>query len=272
MGRNRAIRVSHYIASMDPFTQGAGMTLRFPAAALAAFLSFGLYAAAPLAPAEAQTATLALPAHDLVLVDKATKYLQSLDEVQGRFEQTNPRGVVQAGDIYLKRPGKVRFQYDPPSGLTVVSDGRAVSVWDSRLRTFDRTPLGATPLAILLAARVRLDQDVEVVRVGRYEDGFYLTVRSATGQAQTEGYITLVFGENPMTLRGWTLVDGQGQATKLKITSLAPQPIKPELFVLNDPRSPEERGIRAKRVKPSGPSAATSSNPAGNQGITASTQ
>jgi outer membrane lipoprotein-sorting protein len=195
-----------------------------------------------LAPqAFAQTGTVALSKADLALVDKATNYLQNLQEVEGRFEQTNPRGVTQTGDIFLKRPGKARFQYDPPSGLVVVSDGRNVSVWDSRLRTFDRTPLGATPLAILLARQIRLDQDAEVFRVGRYDDGFYLSARNANGQARTEGYITMVFGDHPMQLRGWTLVDGQGQATRIKITRLTPTPVRPEMFVLDDPRSPEER-------------------------------
>ncbi|HEY4032133.1 MAG TPA: outer membrane lipoprotein carrier protein LolA [Caulobacteraceae bacterium] len=195
-----------------------------------------------MAPAAfAQTGTITLSKADMALVDKATNYLQNLEEVEGRFEQTNPRGVVQTGDIFLKRPGKARFQYDPPSGLIVVSDGRNVNVWDSRLRTYDRTPLGATPLAILLARQIRLDQDVEVFRVGRYDDGFYLSARSANGQARTEGYITLVFGDKPMQLRGWTLVDGQGQATRIKISRLDPTPVRPELFVLDDPRSPEER-------------------------------
>jgi outer membrane lipoprotein-sorting protein len=200
-----------------------------------------------LAPeALAQSGTIALSSADLALVDKATKYLQNLEEVEGRFEQTSPRGAVETGDIFLKRPGKARFQYDPPSGLVVVSDGRNVSVWDSRLRTFDRTPLGATPLAILLARQVRLDEDVEVFRVGRYDDGFYLSARNAHGQARTEGYITMVFGDNPMELRGWTLVDGQGQATRVKITSLTKGPIRPEMFVLDDPRSPEERNPKAR--------------------------
>src|SRR3569623_1996294 len=143
----------------------------------------------------AQSGTAALSSADLALVDKATKYLQGLQEVEGRFEQTNPRGAVQTGDIFLKRPGKARFQYDPPSGLVVVSDGRNVNVWDSRLRTFDRTPLGATPLAILLARQIRLDEDVEVFRVGRFDDGFYLSARSAHGQERTEGYITIIFGD-----------------------------------------------------------------------------
>ena len=195
----------------------------------------------------AQSGTVALSSADLALVNKATKYLQSIDEVEGRFEQTNPRGAVETGDIFLKRPGKARFQYDPPSGLTVVSDGKTVSVWDSRLRTFDRTPLGTTPLAILLARQIRLDQDVEVFRVGRFDDGFYLSARSTHGQERTEGYITVVFGDNPMQLRGWTLVDGQGQATKIKLTRLSKSPIRPELFVLTDPRPPEERDPKPRR-------------------------
>jgi outer membrane lipoprotein-sorting protein len=213
------------------------MNWRMLMAALAAALSL----AALADPALAQSNTAALPPHDLALVDKATRYLQSLTEAHGRFEQTNARGTMQTGDIYLKRPGKARFQYDPPSGLLVVSDGRNVSVWDARLRTFDRTPLGATPLGILLAARVRLDEDVDVFRVGAYDDGFYLSARNANDQAQTEGYITLLFGGNPMVLRGWTLVDGQGQSTKVKITDLKAQPIDPGLFVLGDPRPPAER-------------------------------
>ena len=218
--------------------------------ALAASLLAVTAAAALPAAAFAQTGTVALSSHELAKVDEATRYLQNLQEVEGRFEQTNPRGAVQTGDIFLKRPGKARFQYDPPSGLTVVSDGRNVMTWDSRLRTFDKTPLGATPLAILLARQIRLDQDVEVFRVGNFDDGFYLSARNANGQARTEGYITMIFGGKPLALKGWTLVDGQGQATKIKITSLTAQPVRPELFTLDDPRSPEERGIRAKVVKP----------------------
>jgi outer membrane lipoprotein-sorting protein len=213
-----------------------------PSASRRAFLASsaalaGLFALGSRARAQ----TVALSSADQALVAKATKYLQGIDEVEGRFEQTNPRGATQTGDVFLKRPGKARFQYDPPSGLVVVSDGKTVSVWDARLRTFDRTPLGATPLAILLAARIRLDEDVEVFRVGRYDDGFYLSARSAHGQERTEGYITLVFGDNPMQLRGWTLVDGQGQATKVKISMLTKTPIRPEMFVLDDPRPPRER-------------------------------
>jgi len=212
------------------------MTLRISTLVLAAALCFS---ARPV-PALAQSATLALPAPDLELVNKATAYLQGLKEAQGRFEQTSPRGVVTTGDLFLSRPGKARFQYDPPSGLLVVSDGKTVSVYDPRLRTFDRAPLSATPLALLLARRVRLDEDVEVARVGRTDGGFFLTVRKTNGR-DNAGYITLMFGETPTVLRGWTLVDGQGQATRVKISDLKAQSVDGNLFVLGDPRSPAEK-------------------------------
>jgi outer membrane lipoprotein-sorting protein len=202
----------------------------------AAFIAVALALAAIPAAAPAQTSTLALPKADLVLVDKAQTYLQHLTQAQGRFTQINPRGSVSTGALYLKRPGKARFTYDPPSGLLVVADGKSVSVWDSRLETFDQAPLYATPLGILLGRYIRLDQDVVVSRVDRFADGFALTARNLTAREHADGYITLVFGDNPMVLRGWTVVDGQGQATKVTISELHAAALDPALFVLKDPR------------------------------------
>src|ERR1700757_1051192 len=75
-----------------------------------------------------------LPPEDKALVDRATDYLQNLGEVKGRFTQTDARGTVTHGELYLKRPGRARFAYDPPYGLVVVSDGATVWVSDPRLK------------------------------------------------------------------------------------------------------------------------------------------
>src|SRR5947199_9803015 len=85
----------------------------------------------------------ALSAADQALVDKAVAYLQGLSEARGRFTQTDGRGAPTTGELFLKRPGKARFAYDPPSGLLVVSDGGRVIVQDKRLDTFTPYPLGA---------------------------------------------------------------------------------------------------------------------------------
>lgn len=198
-------------------------------------------AVAGLAPSLALAASAALSAADQALVDKAVAYLSGLRTAKGRFVQTDSRNVSTQGVIYLQRPGKARFEYDAPSGLTVVSDGAYVYVSDSRLKTFDGYPLKATPLALFLAREIRLDRGVRVVRVSRLADGFSIT--AADTRKETRGEITLSFSESPMQLIGWTITDARGSATRLRLTELSPSGAFPAgTFVLKDPRT--KRGGR----------------------------
>jgi outer membrane lipoprotein-sorting protein len=196
------------------------------AAAAAAIPPLGALAAPAPAP---------LSAGDQALVDRAVTYLQGLTEARGRFVQTDARGATSQGELFLKRPGKARFAYDPPSGLLVVSDGGTVSIADSRLKTFDAYPLMATPLSLLLAKTIRLDRGVQVTHVARAADGFTITARD--GKKETAGQISLTFTDNPMTLVGWTVTDAQGRTTQVRIEGLQPATgLDPSLFVLKDPR------------------------------------
>jgi outer membrane lipoprotein-sorting protein len=188
-------------------------------------------AAAPLAgPAFAEALTPA----EKSLVDRAIAYLESLDQAKARFVQTDARGHSTAGDVYLKRPGKARFDYDPPSGLLVVSDGHVVTVQDTRLKSFDRYPLGATPLSLFLAKHIRLDQGVTVTRVARMADGFTITARD--GNKKTAGQITLSFSDNPLALTGWTVVDPQGRQTRVQLQNLRRTPVDSSMFEVKDTR------------------------------------
>ena len=197
-------------------------------------LALGL-AALPLPAFAARPVIAPLSADDRLLVDKAATYLQGLTEAKGRFVQTDARGTSTQGTVYLKRPGKARFAYEAPSGLLVVADGANVSVADSRLKTFDRYPLMATPLSIFLARQIKLDRGVVISDVTRLADGFTITARD--GKKQAEGQITLTFSNSPMALIGWTVSDAQGQATRIRLTGLQPTSgLAPTLFVLNDPR------------------------------------
>jgi outer membrane lipoprotein-sorting protein len=197
-------------------------------------LALGL-AALPLPALAARPAIAPLSADDHALVDKAAAYLQGLTEAKGRFVQTDARGTTTQGTVYLKRPGKARFAYEAPSGLLVVADGANVSVADSRLKTFDRYPLMATPLSIFLARQIKLDRGVVISDVTRLADGFTITARD--GKKQAEGQITLTFSNSPMALIGWTVSDAQGQATRIRLTGLErASGLAPTLFVLNDPR------------------------------------
>ncbi len=193
--------------------------------------------AAVLGPAYAEAAAPppTLSPEDQALVDKAVAYLQGLSEARGHFTQSDGGGSMSHGELFLKRPGKARFAYSPPSGLLVVSDGGRVIVSDSRLNTFTAYPLGATPLSLFLAKTIRLDRGVQVTRVSRAADGFSITARD--GKKETAGQIVLSFTDNPMSLAAWAVTDAQGRTTQVRISDLArTSGLDPALFVLKDPR------------------------------------
>jgi outer membrane lipoprotein-sorting protein len=192
-------------------------------------------AAAVLAAHPAMAAAPApLSAEDRALVAQATDYLQNLSEAKGRFVQTDPRGSISGGELYLKRPGRARFAYDPPSSLVVVSDGRTVFVSDPRLKTSNHYPLKYTPLSLFLARQIRLDKGVVVTGVTHFANGFGLTARDAHNEAK--GQITLTFATAPMRLSDWTMTDARGQTTRVRLTSLEPTSgLDGELFAVRDP-------------------------------------
>ena len=195
-------------------------------------LALLLAASAASTPAWAQTTSG--PA-DQALVARAVAYLEGLTEATSRFEQTDARGRRSTGALFLKRPGKARFAYDPPSGLLVVSDGGVVSVQDKRLKTFDAYPLGATPLSLFLAKSIRLDRGVAITRVTRMADGFSITARDS--RKETAGSITLTFADAPLALTGWTVTDAQSRPTRIQLLDLQrASGLDKSLFILKDPR------------------------------------
>jgi len=167
-------------------------------------------------------------------VARAADWLQALGPSQGRFTQTDARGVTTQGKVYIRRPGRIRFEYDPPSGLLVVSDGYNVKVRDSRLNTFNQYPLGATPLQVLLAKEVRMDRGVRIERAEATVGGFQIVARDQ--RRPQDGSLTLVFSDVPLRLQEWTVSDAQGRRTRLQLDGLAPASgLKDELFKLKPP-------------------------------------
>jgi outer membrane lipoprotein-sorting protein len=182
----------------------------------------------------------ALTPADQALVDKAVAYLQGMPSARGRFVQTDPRGSMTQGALYLQRPGRARFEYDPPSSLLVVSDGRVVSVADKRLKTVNRYFLTQTPLKLFLADEIRLDRGVTVSRVTRMTDGFELTAQDRAGK--TRGQIVLTFADGPMQLLGWKITDARNAETRVRLTSLVRvSDLDPALFRAPFPKQPTRR-------------------------------
>jgi outer membrane lipoprotein-sorting protein len=190
--------------------------------ALAAILLGTAAQAAPASPSPLSPA-------DKVLVDQAAAYLQGLAEVKGRFEQTDARGGISHGDLFLNRPGRARFAYDAPSSLLVVADGRTVWVTDPRLKTINHYPLSWTPLSLFLARQVRFDKAVVVTQVAPQADGYAIT--AVDPRHRTRGQITLTFAATPLRLTEWSMVDGQGRATQVRLSGLeSVSGLDPHLF------------------------------------------
>jgi outer membrane lipoprotein-sorting protein len=186
--------------------------------------------------APASRAATPLAPEDKALVDRATDYLQNLGEVKGRFTQTDARGTVTHGELYLKRPGRARFAYDPPYGLLVVSDGTTVWVSDPRLKSFNHYPLKYTPLSLFLAKQIRLDRGVVVSHVTHFSNGFGLTAHD--GRHEAQGQITLTFAADPLRLSDWTMTDARGQTTHVQLSGLEPATgADAALFQPRDPRA-----------------------------------
>lgn len=166
---------------------------------------------------------------------RVSAYLNSIESAQGRFVQIGPDGALDEGTFYLRKPGRVRFEYDDPNPNVVVSDGITIAVENSRLRTTDRYPLVESPLTLLLSVDIDLVSDERVVSISREPGALSFTVRQDQGLAQ--GEITLVFADTggSLELRQWEVVDAQGLRTLVALTALNEGvEIPARLFIIQD--------------------------------------
>lgn len=192
------------------------------------------------APLPAFTHRTTVPA-DLATIDQA---MNNTGSFQGRFTQYGSDGSVASGVIHLQRPGRVRFEYDAPNPLLIVSDGVTLVQQDRALETFDRVPLAATPLNYFLKENVRLQEDAEVIGLQKLQTQWRVTAKDGSGEMA--GAITLVFDASTLALRQWIIADEFGGQTRVELSDLRyNERLDPQLFILRDER--ENRRDRRRR-------------------------
>jgi outer membrane lipoprotein-sorting protein len=162
--------------------------------------------------------TLASTAHAQVGVPEIERYVNSIRTLQARFVQSNPNGSVAQGTLYVRRPGRMRFEYDPPSKLKVVADGTQVTLWDPATRDFGQWPIGWTAASFLVREPFTLSGDLTVESLQRTGDGLQLTIVQT--RKPQEGKIMVRLSENPMALRGWSIIDNRGNKVDVTLTDL----------------------------------------------------
>ena len=187
-----------------------------------------------LLPAAAQ-AQGALSAQDRADIGRAEVALNAIHTLKARFQQIAPNGGVSGGTAWLDRPGRMRFQYDPPAPFLLVAGYGLLTFYDSQLQQTSNIPLGRTPVGLLLQDNLKLSGDVTVTKVARLPGQVQVTLlRTAT---PSEGSITLIFADNPMTLRSWTVVDAQRQETRVSLYDVElGGTFENSLFVFVDPK------------------------------------
>lgn len=180
-----------------------------------------------------QVALAGLSEQDLGDIKQVEQYLGKLSTLQARFVQTGPNGELAEGELYLRRPGRLRFEYAPPAPQLVVADGTWLVLHDRELQHYERLPLYETPLGVLLAEKIDLKDKVEVIQVERVPG--QLRLQMVDRQRPREGSLTLVFETPSLALRQWHVRDAQGAVTTVSLfdTQLGGS-FKPELFVFRE--------------------------------------
>jgi outer membrane lipoprotein-sorting protein len=184
----------------------------------------------------------ALSARDRADIARAEAWLGGLRTLKARFLQVAQNGAAAEGTAWIQRPGRMRFEYDPPEPLLLVASGGQFFYFDRELKNASTLPLDSTPLGMLLRNEVRLSGDVTVAQVER-GGGLLRITLFRTGRA-AEGRLTLVFADQPMELKQWAVVDAQGQETRVSLSQPEYGGSFPALlFNFNDPRFREALGI-----------------------------
>jgi outer membrane lipoprotein-sorting protein len=158
-------------------------------------------------------AALTLPAMaEKISLGKLSEYLNSLTTVEADFTQINADGTIATGKIFIKRPGRVRFEYAPPDRSLVIAGGQQVAIFDAKSnQPPEQYPLKRTPLNVILAANIDLGRAKMVV--GHTEDGTSTRVRAQDPENPEYGSIELVFTPGPVELRQWIITDDLGDQT-----------------------------------------------------------
>jgi len=157
----------------------------------------------------------ALTEEERAAVAQISEKLAGIRTMNGEFVQFDPNGQQRQGRFFIARPGKVRFQYDPPATLSVIADGKSVLVFDKKLQTYDIWPLSQTPLRLLLDSELDLANSDKVTRVSVAPDLIEVELQDET--RFSSGTLNLVFDRSSLDLRQWTVTDQQGLQTMVAL-------------------------------------------------------
>jgi outer membrane lipoprotein-sorting protein len=158
---------------------------------------------------------VALSARDRSDIGRIEAYLNSINTLKAHFMQVAQDGGVSEGTGWIERPGRIRFQYDPPAPFLLIASHGVLTFHDSALQQTTNIALGRTPLGILLADHVELSGAVTVTGIQRLPGQIQLTL--VRTESPGDGSLTLFFADPPLALRQWIVLDAQKRETHVTL-------------------------------------------------------
>src|SRR5690349_16629933 len=208
-------------------------------AVLAGFLGFAAARLTAVAAAVVPPAAVALTPQDNADLQRIAAYLNSIRTMYAKFRQTAAGGGIATGQLWMARPGRMRFEYDPPTQILLLADMFYVYYIDKELIQMSKVGLKSTPAWLLLRDPITFG-DLIVTRFERGANTIRLTV---VEKAEPDnGSLTMVFSDNPLALRQWSIIDQQRKTTTVSLyDERFGMALDPKLFVYQDPYAASRR-------------------------------
>lgn len=165
-------------------------------------------------------------------IDAISDYINGFTTLQGEFTQISPKGNMSRGVFYISKPGKMRFEYAPPNPFLIVADGKWLTIKNRAKEKGDQFPLSQTPLRLVLAKKVDLVRDTNILDFEE-ADGLTTVTLEDKESSLGNGQLVLVFDQNRNALQQWVVIDGKGRRTTVSLENIEAG-IKPDpkLFVV----------------------------------------
>jgi outer membrane lipoprotein-sorting protein len=162
-------------------------------------------------------------------VDRINAYFNSFQTLRGELVQTSPRGRSAKGVFFIAKPGKLRFEVEPPTPYIMASDGKWLTLTNKTMNKGDQFPLSKTPMRLLVSSKLDILKEADVV--GFEQNGGVTSIALSDKKGSLPGQIVLIFDEAQDVLQQWIIIDGKGQRTTVALANLEKDvKINPKLF------------------------------------------
>jgi outer membrane lipoprotein-sorting protein len=160
------------------------------------------------------TVASAATASEAITMDRLSSYFQKMTTLESQFTQINSDGSIDTGQLYIDRPGKMRFDYDAPNDALVLASSGSFAIFDNGSNMgAEQYPLSKTPLSLILNRNVDL-ADSKFDTVSTVSDGVTSVIVSDPSRPEI-GYMKLSFSDAPVALRSWVLINDMGEETSI---------------------------------------------------------